>query len=130
DDHPRAGDWRHHGRQEGRARRPRYLPHPRSTLRAAALRGDRDRRRADLLSRARPRSGGRALRRREREGVLTVSSKLQQKSLFDRAIIKAAALDSFRKLSPLKVARNRVMFVVLVGSALTTLVALRDALGH
>jgi K+-transporting ATPase ATPase B chain len=47
-------------------------------------------------------------------------------ALFDREILKRAALDSFRKLSPRQVARNPVMFVVEVGSVLTTGLFLRD----
>jgi K+-transporting ATPase ATPase B chain len=52
----------------------------------------------------------------------------QAVSLFDRGILKEAAKESLRKLSPSKVIRNPVMFVVEIGSILTTLVALRDAL--
>jgi K+-transporting ATPase B subunit len=47
-------------------------------------------------------------------------------SLFDPAIVKPALLESVRKLSPRLVAKNPVMFVVEVGSALTTLIWLRD----
>jgi len=47
-------------------------------------------------------------------------------SLFDREILKSAIKDSFTKLSPRQVIRNPVMFVVEVGSALTTLILLRD----
>src|SRR4030095_5444353 len=42
-------------------------------------------------------------------------------------ILKRAALESLRKLAPRQVARNPVMFVVEVGSALTTLLFFRDA---
>ena len=49
-------------------------------------------------------------------------------ALFDRAILKEAAKESLRKLSPSKVMRNPVMFVVEIGSILTTLVAVRDAI--
>jgi potassium-transporting ATPase ATP-binding subunit len=48
-------------------------------------------------------------------------------TLFDRAILKEATRESLRKLSPAKVIRNPVMFVVEIGSVLTTLIALRDA---
>jgi potassium-transporting ATPase ATP-binding subunit len=48
-------------------------------------------------------------------------------SLFDRGILAGAAKESLRKLSPAKVIRNPVMFVVEIGSVLTTLVAIRDA---
>ena len=51
----------------------------------------------------------------------------QAASLLDRAILKEAAIESLRKLSPAKVIRNPVMFVVEIGSVLTTLVAIRDA---
>jgi K+-transporting ATPase ATPase B chain len=54
-------------------------------------------------------------------------SQTQAISLFDRAILKDAVWESLRKLSPAKVIRNPVMFVVEIGSVLTTLVALRDA---
>ncbi|MDE2342654.1 MAG: HAD-IC family P-type ATPase, partial [Betaproteobacteria bacterium] len=42
-------------------------------------------------------------------------------ALFDPVLIKPAILDSFRKLDPRVQWRNPVMFVVYVGSALTTL---------
>jgi K+-transporting ATPase ATPase B chain len=41
-------------------------------------------------------------------------------SLFDPAIMKRAIGDSFRKLNPRQMARNPVMFVVEIGSVLTT----------
>ena len=47
-------------------------------------------------------------------------------SLFDRSIISVAARDAVRKLSPRYMLRNPVMFVVLVGSVLTTLSLVRD----
>jgi potassium-transporting ATPase ATP-binding subunit len=49
-------------------------------------------------------------------------------ALFDRTILKEAGKESLRKLSPAKVIRNPVMFVVEIGSVLTTLIALRDAI--
>jgi potassium-transporting ATPase ATP-binding subunit len=54
--------------------------------------------------------------------------KAQSLSLFDPAILRRALADSFRKLSPRHVARNPVMFVVEIGSVLTTLILLRDLL--
>jgi K+-transporting ATPase ATPase B chain len=50
----------------------------------------------------------------------------QQRSLFDPAIVRTAVVDSFRKLHPRIQARNPVMFVVLVGSGLTTVLFFRD----
>jgi K+-transporting ATPase ATPase B chain len=47
-------------------------------------------------------------------------------SLFDREILGPAAIESVRKLSPKHVAKNPVMFVVEVGSVLTTVLFLRD----
>jgi K+-transporting ATPase ATPase B chain len=45
--------------------------------------------------------------------------------LFDLPIVKRAVVSAFRKLDPRHVARNPVMFVVLVGSVLTTLLGFR-----
>src|SRR5438067_12283314 len=47
-------------------------------------------------------------------------------SMFDPAILRRAVRDSFAKLDPRLMARNPVMFVVEVGSVLTTLLFLRD----
>jgi len=52
----------------------------------------------------------------------------RQRSLFEAKILKAALLESVRKLAPSHLAKNPVMFVVEVGSALTTALWLRDAL--
>src|SRR5215470_8122170 len=49
-------------------------------------------------------------------------------SLFDPEILSRAAVDSLRKLAPHVQLRNPVMFVVEVGSVLTTLIWLRDGL--
>src|SRR5215469_4372157 len=54
-----------------------------------------------------------------------MASKARQLSLFDPEILGPAALESLKKLAPLSVAKNPVMFVVEVGSVLTTLVWLR-----
>ena len=47
-------------------------------------------------------------------------------SLFDPAIVGPAALESVRKLDPRRMARNPVMFVVEIGSALVTVLFVRD----
>jgi K+-transporting ATPase ATPase B chain len=47
-------------------------------------------------------------------------------SLWNQWILRNAAWDAVRKLHPRTMARNPVMFVVEVGSALTTLVLMRD----
>jgi K+-transporting ATPase ATPase B chain len=46
--------------------------------------------------------------------------------MFDPAILKRAVGDSVRKLDPRQMARNPVMFVVEVGSVLTTILFFRD----
>jgi K+-transporting ATPase ATPase B chain len=46
---------------------------------------------------------------------------VRARSLFDATIVRQAIVDSFRKLTPRRQARNPVMFVVYVGSILTTL---------
>jgi K+-transporting ATPase ATPase B chain len=42
-------------------------------------------------------------------------------SIFDRAILSQAVVDAFKKLYPLYMLKNPVMFVTEVGAALTTL---------
>jgi len=49
--------------------------------------------------------------------------------LFDPAILRQAVIDSFRKLTPQRQVRNPVMFVVYVGSILTTLLFLQALVG-
>jgi potassium-transporting ATPase ATP-binding subunit len=55
-----------------------------------------------------------------------MASKARELSLFDPQILRAAVLASVCKLAPRHVARNPVIFVVEVGSAVTTLIWLRD----
>ncbi len=47
-------------------------------------------------------------------------------SIFDPAIAAPAALDSFRKLDPRRMARNPVMFVTEIGAALATILFFKD----
>jgi K+-transporting ATPase ATPase B chain len=58
------------------------------------------------------------------------ATKTKQLSLFDPAIVRQAAVESLKKLDPRLVAKNPVMFVVEVGSVLTTLLWLRDRIVH
>ncbi len=51
-------------------------------------------------------------------------------SLFERDIVKQAIVDSFRKLSPRQQMKNPVMFVVWVGSLLTTALFVQALGGH
>ncbi|MBU6492318.1 MAG: potassium-transporting ATPase subunit KdpB [Burkholderiales bacterium] len=50
--------------------------------------------------------------------------------MFDAPILRAAVVDSFRKLDPRVQARNPVMFVVYVGSILTTALLAMAVAGH
>ena len=50
----------------------------------------------------------------------------RKRALFDPPIVRRAIRDAFVKLNPRHMVRNPVMFVVLIGSAYTTVVFLRD----
>jgi K+-transporting ATPase ATPase B chain len=54
----------------------------------------------------------------------------RQPALLNAGIVRQAAFESLKKLDPRHVAKNPVMFVVEVGSLLTTLLWLRDRLFH
>ncbi len=59
-----------------------------------------------------------------------MSSQLRKgTSIWDPAIVRRASRDAVVKLRPRTMAKNPVMFVVEVGSVLTTLALLRDAVG-
>jgi K+-transporting ATPase ATPase B chain len=47
-------------------------------------------------------------------------------SIWDPKIITRAAIDSFRKLNPITMMRNPVMFVVEIGSVITSVLLIRD----
>jgi potassium-transporting ATPase ATP-binding subunit len=53
-------------------------------------------------------------------------TRLKERSLFDAEIMRPAIWESFRKLAPRHVIKNPVMFVVEIGSVLTTLILIRD----
>jgi len=55
---------------------------------------------------------------------------VRARSLFDTTIVRQAIVDSFRKLTPRRQVRNPVMFVVYVGSILTTLLWAQAMVGH
>jgi K+-transporting ATPase ATPase B chain len=55
-----------------------------------------------------------------------MARRTRKRPLLDPAIVKRAIKDAVRKLDPRQVARNPVMFVVEIGSILTTLLILRD----
>ena len=51
-------------------------------------------------------------------------------SMFDRAIVNQAIVDSFKKMSPRQQMKNPVMFVVWMGSILTTALFFQALAGH
>jgi K+-transporting ATPase ATPase B chain len=53
-------------------------------------------------------------------------SKHKNVSMFDPAIMRSAIVDSFTKLDPRTLYKNPVMFVVAIGSLLTTILLVRD----
>ena len=55
-----------------------------------------------------------------------VRRKQDASSIFDPTIVRSAAIDALRKLNPRTMMRNPVMFIVEVGSVLTTVLFLRD----
>jgi K+-transporting ATPase ATPase B chain len=60
-----------------------------------------------------------------------MSDRIRKSPLFDPAIVRRAIKDAFIKLNPRQVAKNPVMFVVEIGSVLTTALIIRDiAQGH
>ncbi len=54
----------------------------------------------------------------------------KSKSLWDAKIVRRALLDSFIKLNPRTMMRNPVMFVVEVGSVITSMLLLKDVVKH
>ncbi len=54
----------------------------------------------------------------------------QKRSLFDRAIVQRALVDALAKLSPRVMMKNPVMFVVEIGSVLTTLLLIGNMMTH
>src|SRR5215468_7582499 len=54
----------------------------------------------------------------------------KSRSLWDTKIVRQALLDSFVKLNPRAMMKNPVMFVVEVGSVITTVLLLKDVAGH
>src|SRR6476620_5417037 len=55
---------------------------------------------------------------------------IEKTSLWNTAILRQAAIEAFTKLDPRKMIKNPVMFVVEVGSVLTTVLLIQDAVRH
>ena len=58
-----------------------------------------------------------------------MTTQAKARPLFDPAIVGQAVIDSFKKLTPQRQIRNPVMFVVYVGSILTTLLFFHALVG-
>ncbi len=54
----------------------------------------------------------------------------RKRSLWDTKIVRRALVDAFAKLSPRTMMKNPVMFVVEIGSVITSIYLLRDILAH
>jgi len=61
---------------------------------------------------------------------MTAPTQVTTRPLFDPALVGQAVIDSFRKLTPRREIRNPVMFVVYMGSLLTTLLWIQALLGR
>ncbi len=59
-----------------------------------------------------------------------MSTKSNRRSLFDGKIVRRASVDALAKLNPRSMMRNPVMFVVEIGSVLTTLLLILNATEH
>jgi potassium-transporting ATPase ATP-binding subunit len=57
-------------------------------------------------------------------------AKKNRKSLWDSKIVRQALIDALKKLDPRSMMRNPVMFVVEIGSLVTTLMLIRDIETH
>ncbi len=54
----------------------------------------------------------------------------RKRSLWDAKIVRRALIDALAKLNPRKMMRNPVMFVVEIGSVITTIYLFRDLAAH
>ncbi len=66
--------------------------------------------------------------RNEREH--TMANQGKRRSLFDRKIVRRASMDALAKLNPRTMMRNPVMFVVEIGSVLTTVLLISDVVSR
>ena len=124
--------------QAGRPRRARDVPDRQHDVRRAAARRDRHRRRPHVLPRGRARPRRRAAqprkvlvddrdRRPPRRRRTARARRRGAKGLFDRAILRQALVDSFKKLDPRVQVHNPVMFVVYVGTIVCACYAVEPA---
>jgi K+-transporting ATPase ATPase B chain len=60
---------------------------------------------------------------------MTIETKAKARPLFDPPIVRQAVIDAFKKLDPRLQVRNPVMFIVLIGAVLTTVLFVLALLG-
>src|SRR5581483_341934 len=59
-----------------------------------------------------------------------MADKKKSKSVWDMKIVRRALSDCFLKLDPRNMMKNPVMFVVEIGSVITSVLLVRDAIHH
>ncbi len=59
---------------------------------------------------------------------MAVQTKMKARPLFERAILRRAVIDAFRKLDPRQQVKNPVMLVVSVGAVMTSALLIRDVI--
>ena len=101
-----------------------HVPDPHPAVRRPRHRRRRHRRWAHLL----PGTGARPHRRAPDDLIRGAVDRMAREtpSCVEPAIVRRAIVDSFVKLNPRTLMRNPVMFVVCVGSVLTTILFFRD----
>ena len=121
---PRTG--RVTGPPETRPRLRGHAAHPPPAVRRHVDRRDGHRRRPHLLPCTRTRSarGGAALMT-----ATTIAPSRVKGGLLDPAMLWTSLPDALRKLNPLTLYKNPVMFIVEIGAVFTTVIAIADAVG-
>lgn len=61
---------------------------------------------------------------------MTIESRAKARPMFDPPIVRQAVIDAFTKLNPRLQVRNPVMFIVLIGAVLTTILFVLALLGQ
>src|ERR1019366_3882706 len=130
-DDSHAGDRRKSGAQENSAAIAGNLSRYNAAVYCIAGIRDCDCRRADIFPGAKPWSNSRAPADARRQDLLTLMSKQNKskRAVWDARIVRRAIWDSVLKLNPRTMMRNPVMFVVEVGSVVTTLLLFRAPRG-
>src|SRR5262249_13326385 len=123
DDRPGTRHRRQYGGQAHRRTGSRHVSDRWSLVLVLSRERHRDPWCADVLPGARARSCRRAFPRQCR----SISMSRKEVRTFDPTIVKQALRQSFAKLAPKHMVKNPVMFVVEIGSVLTSALCFRDA---